>query len=173
MKFLVLILSTLLSTPASASEATSLTFSLRGMVGLSVRLDHPVSDNLVLLEEIGASGWLIYGDDPTRGGGQSPTLIRPHLKLGADWVFDSEGAGRWYAGPRLMGAVFVNPTVEDDLLGELALQGTVGRKWDWKGLRMQLGAGLGVHHLRRPNDELTVPLPHIEVRLGPVLGKRR
>ena len=170
MRWIGILLLMLVATPAHAAERAALTASFRGMVGASVRLDHPISKRVTLLEEIGASAWVVYGDDPTRQQG-SPVLLRPHVKLGLD-VMSNGGNGRWYGGPRIVGGWFFPLTATPtSAQAEVGLMATVGRKWDWGKMRFQVGGGLGGHYLMawRDGNDLFLPMPHAELRIGRVL----
>ena len=152
------------SSTAAAAES-AFTVSYRGMVGLSGRFEHPLAERMVLFEEVGASGWLVYGDDPT-GGEPSPMLLRLHGKLGVDVALQDPMASHWYVGGRVVGAYLLN-TTGDSM--EAAAQGTLGRKWNAGDWRLQLGAGVGIHNfwdLTDSTNTLFVPLPHVEARIG-------
>lgn len=168
MKALILSLLLLLSTHASAKDSTALTFSLRTMLGASVRLDHPISERINLLEEVGVSAWTL-GAGPV---GPPANFFRAHAKLGADYTFPSEGKGRWVLGPRVVGARFIYTDSSFDPINEVAVQGTFGRKWDAGKLRFQVGGGLGLHTLLQSGEVETFPMPHVDIRLGPVFRKR-
>jgi len=149
---------------ASAAES-AFTISYRGMVGLSGRFEHPLAERLVLFEEVGASGWLVYGDDPT-GGEPSPMLLRVHGKLGVDVALQEPSESHWYVGGRAVGAYLFN-TAGD--FTEVGGQATLGRKWNAGDWRLQLGAGAGFHYLwdlTDPTNTLLIPLPHVEARIG-------
>ena len=148
------------------AQAQALTFSYRGLVGASARYEHPVA-GADLFGELGASGWLLYGDDPDGGANQSPYMVRNHLKLGLDIPVGSAGL---FVGPRVMGAWhLVSGGLE--AVAESGAMATVGQKWDTQsGLRMHIGLGAGIHAFFREGDRLVVPLPHLELRLGPRAG---
>jgi len=144
------------------AHAEALTFSYRSMVGASVRYEHPVGPG-ALFGEVGTSGWLIYGDDPSQGGNQSPLVLRNHLKFGFDQPTRTNG---WYLGPRVVGAWH---WVQDGAgnVGEVGLLGTIGQKTKTaSGRPMQMGFGLGMHGLLRCDDQLWVLMPHVELRFG-------
>ncbi len=82
MKTWILALLALVGTAEAAEGQLAVTGAFRGMVGGSLRLEHPVSPRVVALEDVGVSGWVVYGDSPD--GTPSPTLLRTHLKVGAD-----------------------------------------------------------------------------------------
>lgn len=154
-----LLLTLLAAIPTAHAQAW--TFSYRGMVGASIRYEHPMAATQVF-GELGASGWIIYGDDPHAGPNQSPLLLREHLKLGLDIPTGTDG---WFVGPRAVGAY--NWVLNQDTDGpELGAAAVAGRKWDSGDVRVHVAAGLGAHLLMRDDEQLLLPLPHLEARFG-------
>jgi hypothetical protein len=159
-----LVAAMLFSLPAQAAPVVS--FSYRALVGASVRVEVPVSPLLSPFGEVGASGWVIPGDDPTTGQG-SVLLLRLHGKVGIDV---GHAAGGVYIGPRVVVAdTRVWGGVDNRELGLLATVGYKAVGQAGRGTRTQLGVGGGLHAFRSsgPDPQVAVfPLPHVELRFG-------
>jgi hypothetical protein len=147
----------------AAAQERALTFSYRAMVGASARYEAPVLPGVVALAEGGVSSWLIYGDDPTAGGNQSPVTVRPHVKLGGDVRLPDSNL---FLGARVLAArneVVLNDGVSN---WELAPQITAGAKSRGPGTRLHVGFGIGPHRFVRADDAAWIWMPHVELRLG-------
>jgi len=167
-------LALLLATQALASPP-ALTFAYRSMVGASVRYEAPVSPKVSLLADTGLSTWLVAGDGGDTGQGSPVIDLRPHAKVGMDWHADERPL---YVGPRLVAAFNRNLNGVDNVEGAALL--TFGRKvvrgdGRWQ---TQMGAGIGIHAFWLPEPpadggpRLAVfPLPHLELRRGPIVRR--
>ncbi len=144
----------------------ALTFSYRGMLGASVRMEVPSSDTVSWFGEVGGSSWLIPGD--VGGGGEnvgSVLDLRGHLKVGTDYT----AASGFYAGPRVVGAYNHVINGGGDFI-DIGAMGTVGVKVSGGDHAvLQLGGGLGAYAFVRSDDWIVLPLPHVELRFGPTL----